>query len=102
MIAPTRRVRTTNNTKGAPWYTQELRGEKQALRQSERLWRNCPNSESKNVYKEKLALYKASIIRVKSIYYEARIREATDTQKETFKVLRELSCLIVKDRYQSG
>lgn len=91
VVAPARRERIMDRTKGAPWYTAELRSEKQALRQCERHWRISYAPLYRENYKTKFDLYKASLIATKSAYYDLRVREPTDTQKETFNVLGELS-----------
>lgn len=70
---------------------EELRALKCSLRHHERRWRKAYEPQALAEYREKLATYKKALLSRKAEYYENRILMATNKEKETFKILKELS-----------
>ncbi|XP_078499183.1 uncharacterized protein LOC144754819 [Lissotriton helveticus] len=89
-LAPARRERIKDKGKGVPWYNDKLRTLKQQLRQGERAWRKAYDPPTLSHYLETFSAYKHAIQTEKAAYYENKIVSASNTQKETFKVLKEL------------
>ncbi|XP_078512392.1 uncharacterized protein LOC144772083 [Lissotriton helveticus] len=90
-IAPERIQLMRGSGKGAPWFTPLLREHKRKLRALERSWRKTKQDTARDQYKASLYRYKKLILQTKAEHYECRLNKAGNIQKETFKILAELS-----------
>ena len=61
------------------------------MHQLERRWRRVYDPDAKLVFKVGFGVYKTALMATKAAFYEICISGASNLQKETFKVLKELN-----------
>ncbi|XP_078533261.1 uncharacterized protein LOC144819163 [Lissotriton helveticus] len=90
-VAPIKKTSGNRRNPSAPWFSEDLRKEKQLCRQLERRWRAnyCPNQ--KTIYKTALSQYKDHLIASKKEFYTRQIKEAKHSSKELFRVVNILT-----------
>ena len=90
-VAPRRPLHSRSNL--APWYTLELRKQKQELRWLERVWRKTRDEASRTSYKTLMNSYEMAIRIAKKDFYAIAIASASSRPAQLFKTIRSLTSL---------
>jgi exonuclease III len=83
-------MKTITFRPNTPWYTDELRKEKQKKRKSERRWRKTKLTVDYDVYKEHCKETNKLLLAAKREHYSNKISECGSQQKPLFKIVKKL------------